>query len=140
MTNLSFYDFCGYRREDGTWKYASSCALAASLKQPMETLANCAPENVINGVSRIQSPEVYEWVSDPKQSLPQWLQLELAEPTQINQVSVVFNTDLTNPGTCWNSKIPNVPLCVKRYTVEVLSGGSWQSVAEIDDNFMRKRI
>ena len=58
----------------------------------------------------------------------------------INTVSVVFDTDLTNPGTCWGIKIPGVPRCVKDYEVEVFSDGAWKKVAEARENFMRKRI
>ena len=105
-----------------------------------EEKANCSPENVINGVSRIRSPETYEWVSDPKQDLPQWIELSFKEDSCINSVSVVFDTDMTNPGTCWGIKIPHVPVCVKDYSVEVFDSESWQQVAEVHDNFMRKRI
>lgn len=138
LTNLSFYNTCGYRDTSGQWRNTSCQNHAASLNKPNEILANCSPSNVINGISRIQSPEIYEWVSNPEQALPQWLQLDFAKPTQINQISLVFNTDMTNPGTCWTSKIPHVPLCVKDYTVEVFDGSMWITVAEITGNFMRK--
>ena len=117
-----------------------NCNLAISCVEPNDPIANCAPENVINGISRIRSTEVYEWVSDPAQALPQWLQLDFAKPAEINSVSLVFDTDLTNPGTCWGIKIPGVPQCVKDYTVEVFTGGKWVEVADVKDNFMRKRI
>jgi len=139
LTNLSFYNVCGYRDENGRWNNSSCHNLAAALRKPREIPANCSPENVINGISRIQSPEIYEWVSDPAQSLPQWLKLDFATPAQINQISLVFDTDMTNPGTCWTSKIPCVPLCVKDYTVEVFDGQTWIEVANVTDNFMRKR-
>ena len=35
--------------------------------------------------------------------------------------------------------IPNVPLCVKDYEVEVFAEGEWKRVAEVKDNFMRKQ-
>ena len=47
---------------------------------------------------------------------------------------------MTNPGTAWGIKIPRVPTCVKDYTVEVFANGDWQKIADIKDNFMRKRI
>ena len=95
---------------------------------------------MINGISRIRTPETYAWVSDPKEALPQWICLDLKAPTEINSVSVVFDTDLTNPGTCWGIKIPNVPLCVKDYEVEVYADGAWKRIASVEGNFMRKRI
>lgn len=139
LSNLSFYNICGYRTADGNRKRYAGGNYAISLKAPVDIIANCTPENVINGISRIRSKDVYEWVSDPKQALPQWLELKLEKTAQINHVSVVFDTDLTNPGTCWGIKIPNVPLCVKHYTVEVFDGAVWHKVAEETENFMRKR-
>ena len=109
--------------------------------EPHDKVANCAPENAINGYSRIVSAEEYEWVSDPAQALPQWLALDFAEPTAINSVSLAFNTDLTNPGTCWHpeSKAEGVPVCVKDYAVEVFADGEWRTVADVEGNFQRKR-
>jgi len=140
LTHMSFADLCGYRREDGGWRMKMNCNMAISCTEPSDPIADCAPENVINGVSRIRSPEVYEWVSDPKQTLPQWLQLDFAAPAEINSVSLVFDTDLTNPGTCWGIKFPGVPQCVKDYTVEVFADGKWVQVADVKDNFNRKNI
>ena len=140
IIHLSFYNRCGFRAENGEWKTSNCHNFAIRVEEPREILANCAPENVINGIARIQTPQIYEWVSDPAQTMPQWLQLELEAPTQINQVRLVFDTDLTNPGTCWGLKIPNVPLCVKEYTVELLANGEWVRVADVTDNFMRRRV
>ena len=108
--------------------------------EPVEEIANCSPANVINGHSRILDAQRYEWVSDPKAALPQWLQLDFQEPAAINRIDLVFDTDMTNPGTCWGIKIPHVPVCVKDYTVEVFDGRSWLQIADIRDNFMRKRV
>lgn len=139
LTNLSFYNICGQMGENGEWQRRSGANFALSVSEPKEERANCSPENVINGISRIRSPELYEWVSDPEQSLPQWIELDLKAPAEIDSVSVVFDTDMTNPGTCWGIKIPNVPLCVKDYDIEVFANGAWTKIAEVEGNFMRKR-
>lgn len=139
MNNLSFYNMAGYRDEVGTWHMSACHNFDMSIKKPDDIIADCAPENVINGISRIRSSEIYEWVSDPNETLPQWLQLDLKESTKINQVSLVFNTDMTNPGTCWGLRTPNVPLCVKDYNVEIFTAGRWLTVADVTENFMRKR-
>lgn len=140
MTNLSFYNICGMRGESGEWKRWSGANHMLLVFEPKDQKANCACENVINGISRIRTPETYAWVSDPKEALPQWICLDLKEPAEINSVSVVFDTDLTNPGTCWGIKIPNVPLCVKDYEIEAYADGEWKKVAKEEGNFMRKRI
>jgi hypothetical protein len=140
ITNLSFSNVCGKRDDNGEWKKWSGETFALSVDKPAEQAANCSPQNVINGISRIRSADVYEWVSDPEQSMPQWIELELKEPTLINSVSIVFDTDMTNPITCWTVKIPEVPTCVKDYSVQILKKGEWVDVADVKGNFMRKRI
>ena len=106
LTNLSFYNIYGWRGEDGAWVKRAGRNFSLTVFEPREVLADCAPENVINGISRIRDPKTYEWVSDPAEALPQWIELTLKAPAEINTVSVVFDTDLTNPGTCWGIKIP----------------------------------
>ena len=139
LIKLSNYRRIGERDENGKWFWTNGTCLNFSIKKPNDIIANCTPENVINGHSRILSAEEYEWVSDPAQSLPQWLEVKFEKPEKINTVSLVFNTDMTNPGTYWGPKHPAVETCVKDYTVEVFDGTVWQKVAEISDNFMRKR-
>lgn len=136
---LSNYRKAGVRDAEGKWKWTQGISLEYSLKIPNDIIADCSPENVINGHSRILSEKDYEWVSDPKETMPQWLELKLQKPTEINTVSLVFNTDMTNPGTYWGKKYPMVSTCVKDYNVEVYNGEQWIKVADVKDNFMRKR-
>ena len=139
IDKLSNYRRAGVCDNNGKWTWTRGSSLNYTLSQPKEILADCSGENVINGHSRILSPTEYEWVSHPEQALPQWLELEFAQPAQINSVSFVFDTDMTNPGTCAGVKFPTVPLCVKDYYVEVFDGKSWVRVAQETENFMRKR-
>jgi len=139
IENLSFYRQAGILGEDGKWKMETGKSLHALPKKPNEIFANCSPETTINGYSRILSSDIYEWVSDPNQALPQWIEFDFKKTVEFNTVSLVFDTDMTNPGTCRDTKFPGVPFCVKDYTVEVLSGGEWKTVADIKENFMRKR-
>lgn len=138
IEKLSNYRKVGVRDEAGNWKWTVGSYLYFSLKLPKDITANCAPETVINGHSRILSETDYEWVSDPEQPMPQWLELQLAQPTEINQISLVFDTDMSNPGTCAHAKYPAVSTCVRDYTVEVFDGSAWTNVADICGNFMRK--
>lgn len=138
VSNLSFYYKAGYLRDNGEWNMQGEKSFRISVEEPVEIPANCTPENVINGYSRIVDASNYEWVSDPEQSLPQWVELKFKKPTEINSVSVVFDTDLSNPGTCWTVKIPRVSKCVKAYEIEVYTNSGWVTVASVSENFMRK--
>lgn len=140
IDKLSNYRKIGIKDADGNWQWKYGRELSFKLSKPQnDILANCAPENVINGHSRIISEKDYEWVSNPKECLPQWIKLKFAHPTKINSVSIVFDTDMTNPGTCFNVKYPTVATCVKSYKVEVFDGTTWIKVVDVTDNFMRKR-
>ncbi len=141
INDLSFYHKSGAIYPDGTRKTWSAKSYRFSYEKPEEKIANCGPENVVNGYSRILNAENYEWVSDPEQKLPQWIEVEFANKAKIDTVSIAFDTDLTNPGTCWHpdSKAEGVSVCVKDYNVEVFDGKEWKTVAEIRGNFQRKR-
>ncbi|NLB56170.1 MAG: FAD-dependent oxidoreductase, partial [Lentisphaerae bacterium] len=119
--NLSF-NYSAGELIDGIWKMSANKSFYVSTEEPVDVIANCKPENVINGYSRIIDAERYEWVSDPEQELPQWIELEFQKATDINMISVVFDTDMTNPGTSWGLKFPSVPKCVKDYEIEVYKG------------------
>ena len=140
-TNMSYMDSASLKRPDGTYKRVHTAMLRCTLHRPIEAEADCGAHNVINGLSRITDADHYEWVSDPAQALPQWICLDLEKPADINSVSLAFNTDLSNPGSCWHpgSKGPGVFCCVKDYTVEIFNGKDWIAVAQIQENFMRKR-
>jgi len=139
--NRSFFEQAGVRKPDGRWVLTPNWSFRCTNIPPVEELADCGAHNVINGFSRIVDATHYEWVSDPAQQLPQWIEVDFKKQAPMNSVSVVFDTDLTNPGTCWHkeSKGPGVPCCVKDYAVEVFDGTAWIPVAKVQGNFMRKR-
>ena len=139
VTDLSFSWKAGWKDPQGRWVMYGDRSYRFNRTKPEEVLANCAPENVINGYSRILDAERYEWVSDSAQKLPQSIELTFRQPAVIDTVSVVFDTDLSNPGTCWVIRYPVVPKCVKDYEIEVYDGNCWHTVAREKENFMRKR-
>lgn len=139
VKDLTIFHRAGEMGENGKWVIDGSRSYRHSFTKPVEEISDCGAHNVVNGHSRILDAKHYEWVSDPAQSLPQWLALDFNAPAQINSVSIVFDTDMSNPGTCWTIKHPNVSQCVKDYTVEVFDGNAWIKVADVTRNFMRKR-
>ena len=139
INGLNMYYRYGEQTPDGQWKTRSGKSYLIQAIKPETVMANCGPENVNNGYNRIVDEKCYEWVSDPAQSLPQWVALTFEKAAVIHSVSVVFDTDLANPIVSWSGKKPTPARCVKDYTVEVFDGTAWITVAEITDNFMRKR-
>ncbi len=103
---------------------------------PLTCEIQCHPENVINGVTRIVDRSPNEWVSDPAQPLPQWIELEFPEPTTINTVYLTFDTDMNAS----HHTVPLVPQCVRDYELSCLADGHRISLATITENFQRRRV
>lgn len=102
---------------------------------------------VINGIHRGVGSVTNRWISDPHQSLPQWLELRFREPTRVSQVHLVFDTGLSRPLTLthqdgFNSRMIRGPQpeTVRDYDLQILDGGSHATVAEVRDNYQRKCI
>jgi hypothetical protein len=97
--------------------------------------ADCSPKNVINGVSRPIGPDKYAWVSDPTKRLPQDLTFTFAEPTDIREIRLVFDTDLNNP--LYSAQmVPIVRQLVKDY--DILADG--KTVLELRGSNARTQI
>jgi len=96
-------------------------------------------ENVVNGIARpTLDGKTNTWESDPKQALPQSIELTLKKPTKVGAIQCVFDTDLTvsMPTQRWN-RLPKE--CVRDYTLECRVNGEWVRVVRERDNFQRYR-
>jgi len=94
------------------------------------------PENVIDGVARIVGANSHLWVSDPRQPLPQWIELAFPNPVELNTVHVTFDTEL-------NARAPAAPVvrqCVRDYRLACLVGADWKDLLTVKSNFLRHRI
>ena len=117
-------------------RYESHCV---SFEKPVEPLANCRAENVINGYSRYLDENEYCWVSDETGGLPQWICLSLPKPTQVNSVHITFDTDMTNNALL--RPIVKLPSQVATdYIIEAETENGWYEVARVQENFLRKRV
>lgn len=110
---------------------------AVQLKKPDIRTADCSAKNVINGYSRAIDHINYEWVSDPDQGLPQWIELKLDKQQPINKIHVTLDTDMTNPAMLVSFEDFPSKL-IKAYNVEVNDGIKWIKVAEVEDNWYRR--
>lgn len=139
MFEASALDHTYSERENETQEFPNirtktHCVL---LNEPNIRTANCAAENVINGYSRANDHIHYEWVSDPEQGLPQWIELKLDKKQPINTIYVTLDTDMTNPAMLHLfEEYPHT--LVRAYTVEVNDGTKWIPVGEVKDNYLRR--
>ncbi len=95
------------------------------------------PEQAINGRPRADTGANL-WISDPEQPLPQWLEVELPEPTEFDCAVLIFDTNLNRT----NHVMPGgfrAPECVRDYTLSAEIDGEWQELAAVPGNYHRHR-
>jgi hypothetical protein len=84
-----------------------------------------APEKVNNGWNRIAGGDKNAWAPAAEASLPQWIQLELDEPTTIDAIHTTFR----------RTKDRAVD-----FAVETRLDGSWRTAARVRDNKSRRCV
>jgi hypothetical protein len=93
-------------------------------------------QNVVRGTNR---PDRWTniFISDPAQPLSAWIELRLPRRTSFNQIQVTFDTDANR-----RIRLPlfRYPECVKRYDIAIWAAGVWQKIADISDNYYRRRV
>jgi hypothetical protein len=99
------------------------------------------PEQVISGVTRTERATNI-WISDPKQPLPQSLELDFGAPVDLARLQVTFhlNTDVPDPNAGPQpGGSPEMPDCVRDYRVEYEVGGRWDELLAEKGNHHRQR-
>lgn len=115
--------------------------------------------NVISGPTRSThgpkgvKPEraaqgLHRWMSDPEAGLPAWLQLDWEEPVPVSEVQLIFDTGMHRVLTLTHSDAYAArmkwgqpqPETVRDYSIEVNCNGKWETVAEIKNNYQRRRV
>ena len=132
-----FEKWSGRRLNAYRWEADSKRSFAAEFFPEELPLADCSPESVARGASRIVSETEYGWVSDPSEPLPQAITLSWDGEQELHQVQLIFDTDLINPAYSYVT-LPIVKRTVSDYRVEVSTADGWKTVAEVTDNFLRR--
>ena len=94
------------------------------------------PDGIIDGIARQLGDCVHGWVSDRSQPLPQAVRLDFPKPVNAHEVRLTFDTDLTP----MRVKVRMPKRLAKAYRVEGLAGGTWRTLAEEQENFLRHRV
>jgi len=90
------------------------------------TTVSLEPGNIVAGWNRAVAGAPNSWSPDPRQPLPQWVELKFPKPAQFNTVHVTFQL---------------ATLAAPAYTIETSSGGKeWKMVASAEDNAQRRRV
>lgn len=115
-------------------RYQTGWSMSFRVSPPQ---ASYGPANVLSGITRPYS-FTNLWRSDPEELLPQWVELSWPKSQTIRQVELTF------PGNLF-SEFDNYPpfyrdpQCPKSFSLSVCLKGTWQEVAQIDDNYQRLR-
>lgn len=115
-------------------------------------------KNILSGQTRVirgergvpssrQVAGTHRWMSDLGQGLPAWLELQWDAPVELSEVEIVFDTGLHRHLTLTQSDAysrqmhwgEGQPECVRDYRVEIRQGSRWQVVAQVSDNWQRRR-
>ncbi|MDQ8208325.1 FAD-dependent oxidoreductase [Coraliomargarita sp. SDUM461003] len=132
---------------------ARSAKLSASSEQP-----EGKAENVLSGQTRAThgpkgvAPQrmrsgVHRWMSDPAKGLPASLELSWEHAVNIGEVQLIFDTGLHRVLTLsmsggytnlmqWGQPQEET---VAAYKIEVERDGVWQTFAEVEGNYLRRR-
>ncbi len=121
----------------GSWTQVKGGSMALQLAPEVGVEDRWIPAKVVNGVTRPTEEGDNCWESAREEPLPQWLELQLAEPAQVGAVQCIFDTDLSVSLPSQRDPLP--PVCVRDYTLECRVDGAWQPVARVRDNFQRLR-
>jgi hypothetical protein len=104
----------------------------------MRVLPEQRPYSGVNVVRGTNRPDRWTnfFMSDPAKALPAWVELSLAKRETLQSVQLTFDTNI-------NRRIRHplfrYPECVKTYDVAIHAGSRWQTVAEVQDNYQRRR-
>jgi len=132
--------FRGYDAGDGKgFVVDQRWGMMTRLEDPTPVLADCSPDQVINGFGRIIDPKHTLWVSDPDQSLPAELTLTWEAEQTLTQISLTFDTDMNNPPMTF-PKIKVSPYVVTDYRLEFQCQGAWHELLTVHGNFMRRQV
>jgi hypothetical protein len=118
------------RTEEGPWKRLGGSYLFRTTPPSRPYGAG----NVLTGCSR---PESWTniWISDPRESLPQSIEIELPERSPLHEVRITFDTDLDDLPV-----MGPAARCVKSYDLRIRTEDGWLVVAGARENHHRLAI
>jgi hypothetical protein len=122
--------------EHRPWHVAAGQFHALYTSPPLVFPSDYRVENVTRGIGRIVGRTSNLWASEPKERLPQWIELAFDKPTRLNTVYLTFDTDMNAPF----HDVAVVPQCVRDYRLSYDDGHGWKDLAAVEGNFQRRRV
>jgi len=105
------------------------------------------PGKVIDGVARTVGEDSHQWRSMSLNPEDAWLELDLGGQVKLNEVHLCLDTGLSRSLTLTHENSFNAtmlegaqPETASDYRIELFSDGSWQTVAQVEGNYQRRRV
>ena len=131
----------GIRNEDEADLARTASVTASSWRK------GCEPEQVVNGISRMEGEQKNIWVSDGLGAEEEWIALDLEKETEISQVRLTFDPNFhyaikltLSAKRQAQQRIGIPPELVKDYTVSFWRGGKQVAETTVWDNDQRINI
>lgn len=116
-------------------RYSHGVSMSFTVSPPQPCYS---PKNILSGVTRpYRSTNL--WRSDPRQPLPQWLELAWEQPQQIGQVEITFPGQLLREYHAYPPFYRD-PQCASDYAISARNGDKWETLLEVCGNYQRQRI
>lgn len=116
-------------------RYSSGVTLSMQVEPPQKSYSAA---NVLSGVTRPHATTNL-WRSDPKQPLPQWLELAWATPQNVSEMILTFPGHLLREYHAY-APMYRDPQCVCDYDIQIPVGDYWRTIAEVRGNYQRRNV
>jgi len=110
-------------------------------------LAASEAAKVIDGFTRSRHEDTHQWVSDPAQAMPQWIELRLPAAAEIGEIHLTFDSGYSRPLTLTESDSFNArmirgpqPETVADYVIEFGKDGEYTEIVRETGNYLRKLV
>jgi hypothetical protein len=93
-------------------------------------------QNIVRGTNR---PDDWTniWISDPDLAMPAWIELRWPLRVTFNTVEITFDTNANRRVTL---PLFRYPECVRDYRLECGDGDRWNQLAQVENNYERRRV
>lgn len=99
-------------------------------------LGDIDPDAVVDGMKWPMDGQVHQWRSDPKQELPQWLEVDFGKVVKLNTVYLTFDTNIFGR---FPSSEPGSEVTAMDYRLLYRDNGDWKIAFSESGNWRRFR-
>lgn len=98
--------------------------------------------NIINGHNRrYGKTPANMWIAEEGAALPQWVELDFGEDREFNRIQITFDGLYEHSYLMpYNTDKRVSEMMVSDYEIQILKGGDWRTIVQVENNYNRHRI